>query len=48
MNWTTVEDRFRRCSFFGGFLQIATDLIVVNSVNQKILSTNWPHYEKDR
>ena len=31
MNWTNGEDRFRRCSFLGGFLQIATELIVVNS-----------------
>jgi len=27
-------------------LQIGTELKVVNSVNQKLLSTNWPHNEK--
>ena len=41
-NWTTVSSALNLFSFLGGFLQIGTELRVVNSVNQKILSTNWP------
>ena len=42
-NWTTVSSAFNLFAFLGGFLQIGTELRVVNSVNHKILSTNWPH-----
>ena len=35
MNWTIGEDRFRLCSFLGGFLQIVTLAKQVKDVNQK-------------
>lgn len=44
-NWTTVSSAFSLFSFLGGFLQMWTELGVVNSVNHKILSTNWPQDE---
>lgn len=47
MNWTIGEDRFQLFSFLGGFLQIVVKLIVVNSVNQKILSTNCHTRKRD-
>jgi hypothetical protein len=40
------EHRFQLFSFLGGFLQMVMELKDVNSVNQKILSTNWPQDEK--
>jgi len=43
MNWTIGKDRFQLFSFLGGFLPVMTELLVANSGNQKILSTNWPH-----
>ena len=35
MNWTIREDRFQLFSFLGGFLQMVTELIVVNSRKSK-------------
>ena len=40
MNWTIGEDRFRLCSFLGGFLQIVTLTNAGNFVNQKICPQN--------
>jgi len=45
MNWTMYERHFHLFSFLGGFLQIATEVMGVESVTQRILSTNWPHDE---
>ncbi len=38
-------DCFQLFSFLGGFLQMVMELKEVNSVNQKLLSTNWPQDE---
>ena len=35
-NWAIGNDRFQLFSFLGSFLQMLTEVIMVNSVNQKI------------